>query len=526
MEDGAAVEGTLTDVRLSEEACELGAPETDLPLECIPFPAAVFDASGAITATNPEWLSRHPGAKPGAGCVTLCSELHAGAQESGNEFLTGLQNVLARRQDRFVHDYRNGNGRRRLVVSSCPAGALALEQILDDDAAGALYQPDTQSRKMEAVGRLVGGVAHDFANLLTLISGYSDILWNRVGDGHPARPELDEIRKAATRGERLTGQLLGFSRGQAANPRILDLNSLIGDMQRMLRPIIGEHLELHTNLSPNLGKVMADSGQMEQVIMNLILNARDAMPRGGRIRIETSDLELEQETAAENNIKPGPYVALSISDTGHGISREAMDHMFEPFFTTKDKGKGTGLGLATVHSIVKQCGGAVWARSEAGEGATFTIVFPRAVETAPRAEAAAANSPSAAGNETILLVEDDNNVRRLLTHILQKRGYTVLEACDGEAALRVFESRGAGLHLVLTDMVMPNMGGRDLATRLRQARPDLKVIFMSGYTDDVLLRTGALSPGMSFLQKPLRPDALAAKVREALDAPSLPFNPH
>jgi nitrogen-specific signal transduction histidine kinase/CheY-like chemotaxis protein len=398
--------------------------------------------------------------------------------------------------------------------------------MLDDEASAALNQPDSQSRKMEAVGRLVGGVAHDFANLLTLISGYSDILWNRVGDGHPVRPELDEIRKAATRGERLTGQLLGFSRGQAAQPRILDLNSLIGDMQRMLRPIIGEHLELLTNLSPNLSKVVADPGQMEQVIMNLILNARDAMPRGGRIHIETSEVELERHAAAESGVEPGPYVVLSISDTGHGITREAMDHMFEPFFTTKDKGKGTGLGLATVHSIVKQCGGAVWARSVPGAGATFTIAIPRAVEAAPRAEAAAAKSTSAAGNETILLVEDDDNVRRLLAHILQRRGYTVLEACDGEAALRVFESRGDSVHLVLTDMVMPNMGGRDLATRLRQTRPDLKVVFMSGYTDDVLVRTGALSPGMSFLQKPLRPDVLATKVREALDAPSLPFNPH
>jgi two-component system, cell cycle sensor histidine kinase and response regulator CckA len=521
------VSGTITVLPLSKRDRQLGlAPETDLPLEALPFPAAVLDGSGVIVAVNSEWLSAHPAAAAGESCLRWCDEIHGLAGDLRTEFLAGIDNVLARRQERFSQDYgAAGNGRRRLILSSCPAGALALEQHLDAGIQSACEQPDWQSRKMETVGRLVGGVAHDFANILTLIAGYSDILWNRVGEGHPVRPELDEIRKAANRGARLTGQLLGFTRGQTVQPRIFDLNALIADMQRMLRPIIGEHVELQTSLRPNLGKVVADPGQMEQVIMNLILNARDAMPHGGRIRIETSDVELEPRRAGARGLQPGPHVILSISDSGHGISREAMDHMFEPFFTTKDKGKGTGLGLATVHSIVKQSGGAVWARGAPGEGATFTIALPRAVGTSERPETAAVASPAAAGTETVLLVEDDDNVRRLLTHVLQKRGYKVLDASSGEEALRIFEMRKAEIHLVLTDMVMPRMSGRELAERLRQARPEVKVIFMSGYTDDVLVRTGALSPGMSFLQKPLRPDALAAKVREALDAPTRPFNP-
>jgi CheY-like chemotaxis protein len=370
---------------------------------------------------------------------------------------------------------------------------------------------------METVGRLVGAVAHDFANILTLIAGYSDILLNRVGEQDPLRPELDEIRKAANRGARLTAQLLGFTRGQAVQPRPLDLNAVVCDIQRMLQLIIGECVELELELCPALHKVVADPGQMEQVVMNLVLNARDAIPGGGRIRIETKETEIGAEVARQHGVEPGAFVTLSIADNGHGISADALAHIFEPFFTTKEKGKGTGLGLSTVHRIVKETGGDIWVDSAPGYGSTFTICLPFAAIEPSHAEAAAP-VVAAPGSETLLVVEDEDGVRRLLTHVLHRRGYRVIEAANGEEALELFEKHAAEISLVLTDMVMPQMSGRELGSLLEQERPGVKIIYMSGYTDDVLVRTGALSPGMSFLQKPLRPEVLAAKVREALDS--------
>ena len=360
-------------------------------------------------------------------------------------------------------------------------------------------------------------MAHDFANLVTLISGYSDLILSRLPEKDPLRPELDEIHKAANRGARLTSQLLGFTRGRSIEPRPLDLNALIVDMERMLRPIIGENVDLRTALAVDLAKVKADPGQMEQVVMNLILNARDAMPTGGCIRIETANGVMDQETADLHDMEAGPFVRLAISDTGHGIDGETSAHLFEPFFTTKARGKGTGLGLSTVHHIVKQSGGGVWVRSAPGQGATFTICLPRAHGTAEHTEPVLAANAAGAGTEAVLLVEDEDGVRRLLSHVLRRRGYQVLEAPNGEEALKLFQQRGDDIHLVLTDMVMPGISGRELAEKLRALRPELKLIFMSGYTDDVLVRSGALRPGMSFLQKPLRPDTLTAKVRETLD---------
>lgn len=376
-----------------------------------------------------------------------------------------------------------------------------------------------ESERMETVGRLVGAVAHDFANILTLIAGYSDILLNRVGEKDPLRPELDEIRKAANRGARLTAQLLGFTRGQAVQPRPLDLNLVVRDIERMLRLIIGECAELEMDLCPTLHKVMADPGQMEQVVMNLVLNARDAIPAGGRIHIETADIEIGEAVAREHGLHHGAFVMLSITDNGHGITPEAMSHLFEPFFTTKDQGKGTGLGLSTVYRIVKECGGDIWVNSAPGHGATFTICLPRAEAQETRGvEPTGTTVVAQAGSETLLVVEDEDGVRRLLTHVLHRRGYKVLEAANGEEALEIFQKRAADISLVLTDIVMPQMSGRELGTLLQRIRPGIKLVYMSGYTDDVLVRTGALGPGMSFLQKPLRPEVLAAKVREALDS--------
>jgi CheY-like chemotaxis protein len=375
-----------------------------------------------------------------------------------------------------------------------------------------------ESERLETVGRLAGAVAHDFANILTLIAGYSDMLLNRIGERDPLRPELDEIRKAANRGARLTAQLLGFTRGQAVQPRELDLNSILCDTERMLQLIAGECVDLQLDLCPALHTIMADPGQMEQVILNLVLNARDAISAGGQIRIETANGEVGESGSCENGVRPGPCITLSITDNGHGISPETMSHIFEPFFTTKEHGKGTGLGLSTVHRIVKESGGDIQVSSAPGSGATFRVRLPQAQTEVRRADAADTPAKAAAGCETLLVVEDEDGVRRLLTHVLHRQGYTVLEAANGEEALEIFERRADEIDLVLTDLVMPRMGGRQLGELLLRLRPGLKIVYMSGYTDDLLFRTGALSPGMPFLQKPLRPEVLGAKIRETLDA--------
>jgi two-component system, cell cycle sensor histidine kinase and response regulator CckA len=486
---------------------------TEIPIDLLPTAAAVVDAEGIVLAANPDWRASHPTAVEGASAVEWCAETLR------RELYRGIQRAAGGDQPRSTHDYTAADGcSRRILVSG--AGSCAI--LLDEELARAEdRRRKIQAEKMETVGRLVGGVAHDFANLLTLIAGYTDILLNRVHEKDPIRPELDEIRKAANRGARLTAQLLGFTRGQSVEPQPLNLNAVVADLQRMLGLVIGEHVDLVTDFSPDLQQVFADPGQMEQVIMNLILNARDAMPGGGRIRIETANTEISESLAREHGIRRGPCVTLSISDTGHGIDAESIGHIFEPFFTTKEKGKGTGLGLSTVHRIIQESGGDVWAQSTLGQGATFTICLPRAPQPANRGVEVAPPRVQTSGSETLLLVEDEDGVRRLLNHVLHKRGYNVIEASNGEEALRLFERRGSEIELVLTDMVMPQMGGRELGERLRELNPGVKIIYMSGYTDDVLVRTGALGPGMSFLQKPLRPEVLAAKVRETLDVQPL-----
>lgn len=492
-------------------------------LNAFPMAVALLDGGGIVRYVNPECRRIFPdGLAVGDPYSRACiRRVNAGADVLA-DLDAGIRDVLSGQTELYTAelDCPKG-GRMQVAVSSAqPAGlegALVTHSLLPQTPAES-DERRRQAERMESMGRLVGGVAHDFANLLTLISGYSEIMLNRMRAGEPLRPELEEIRKAANRGARLTAQLLGFTRGQAVEPRLLDLNALIADMQKMLQPIIGEYIDLETCLAPDLGAIKADPGQMEQVIMNLVLNARDAMPRGGTIRIETANAELDAADAAPHEVAPGSYVVLSFTDTGQGMDDHTMSHLFEPFFTTKEKGKGTGLGLSTVYGIVKQSGGDVWARSVPGEGSTFTICLPRAERGSEAADAASAR-PALRGSETILLVEDEEGVRRLLRHILARQGYTVLEACDGRAALDILARHDGIIHLMLTDMVMPHMSGREIAERCRAIRPDTRVIYMSGYTDDVLLRTGALGPGMSFLQKPLRPEVLSAKVREVLDYP-------
>ena len=381
-----------------------------------------------------------------------------------------------------------------------------------------------QSQKMESMGRLAGGVAHDFNNLLGIITGYGDLLRRRVTADPRLTKYVDDIVKAAERAAGLTRQLLAFSRQQVLQPRILDLNPVVDETQKMLRRVIGEDIQLVTVLDENLAPVKADAGQMDQILMNLAVNARDAMPRGGRLTIETANVALDESYARQHaGVEPGRYVMLAISDTGHGMTPEVRSRIFEPFFTTKDPGKGTGLGLATVHGIVKQSGGHIFVYSEPGHGTSFKIYLPRAdaAEVAtPPPESTAAQLPQ--GSETIVLVEDEESLRELIRECLETTGYTVLEARHGADALEICERHEGPVHLLITDVVMPNMSGRELGERVRAVRPDIRVLYMSGYTDDAVVRHGVLAQDMAFLQKPFTAEALARKVRACLETSNTP----
>ena len=377
-----------------------------------------------------------------------------------------------------------------------------------------------QSQKMEAIGRLAGGIAHDFNNLLTAITGYGDFLVKRLGDAHPLRREATEICKAAQRAADLTGQMLAFSRQQVLQPKVIDLNAVVADMEAMLRRMIPEDVELRTALGPSLGAVKADPGQLQQVILNLVVNARDAMPEGGEVLIATSETEVGPEAAVElAGLEPGPYVMLVVRDTGTGIDDEIKPRLFEPFFSTKEPGKGTGLGLSTVYGIVKQSGGHIVVDSDLGQGATFTVYLPRSSQQAVEQLHAQEVLPDMApGTERILLVEDDEPVRELAREILEMNGYTVHSACNGMEALAFCEKWSEPIDMLATDLVMPQLGGRDLARRVSELRPGLKVLFLSGYTDSAVMHQGLLEPGAFFLQKPFTPAMLAHKVREVLDS--------
>jgi len=378
-----------------------------------------------------------------------------------------------------------------------------------------------QAQKMEAVGRLAGGVAHDFNNLLMVISGYTEVLLEELPLEDPLLPKAQAIQQAADRATTLTRQLLAFSRKQLLELKVVDVNAIVSDMERLLRPLIGETIELTTRLNPNVGHTRADAGQLEQVIMNLVVNAKDAMPTGGKILIQTSQQELDPARREHSLIEPGPYVLISVSDTGGGMDKETQSRIFEPFFTTKEKGKGTGLGLSTVYGIVKQSGGYIFAHSELGHGTTFRIYLPRVED--PAEHAGPIKNPQAAmgGSETVLLVEDEESVRHLVRETLVSKGYHVIEADNGEAGLRVAEGHNATIDMLITDVVMPGMSGRELAHRIAAARPQIKVLYLSGYTEDAIIHEGVLEPGTAFLQKPFTLQVLSRKVRDVLrDEPS------
>ena len=374
-----------------------------------------------------------------------------------------------------------------------------------------------QSQKMEAIGRLAGGIAHDFNNLLTVIKGNSQLSLMDLQEGDPLKKNLEEIRSASDRAADLTKQLLAFSRKQILEMRVIDLNTIVKNLEKMVRRIIGEDIELVTFLTEGLGRVKADPSQMEQAIINIVVNARDAMPRGGKLTIETSNVELDEAYAKKHiAVKPGPYVMLSISDTGVGMTPEVRERVFEPFFTTKEMGKGTGLGLSTVYGIVKQSGGNIWVYSEVGKGTTFKIYLPRVEEPLEELkEEAIKEIPQ--GSETVLIVEDEEVVRKLALRLLRKQGYKVLEASDGGKAFLLCEEYKEPIHLILTDVVMPGMGGRDLVERLKRIHSEARALYMSGYTDNVILHHGILEKGIDFIQKPFTLETLARKVREVLD---------
>lgn len=376
-----------------------------------------------------------------------------------------------------------------------------------------------QAQKMEAIGRLAGGVAHDFNNILTVIQGYTGLLLQGLQAQDPLSDDIGQIQKSAERAAALTRQLLAFSRKQVLQPVVLDFNAIVTNMNPMLRRLIGEDIQLTTSLEPNLRRVKADPGSMEQVIMNLAVNAREAMPNGGQFMIETATVELDETyTRLHLGVKPGPYIRLTFTDTGQGMDNETCLHIFEPFFTTKEK--GTGLGLATVHGIVNQNGGHIWVYSEPGQGCSFKIYLPCVEETdTPWVRSTLPRmTPLKGGRETILLVEDEALVRELTCRALLNEGYTVLQASQGEKAIRVAQQHQGKIDLLLTDVVMPGgMSGRQLVEYLTPLYPDMKVLYMSGYTDDAVVRYGIQDAGIGFLQKPFTPTHLAIKVREILE---------
>jgi len=394
------------------------------------------------------------------------------------------------------------------------------ERKTSEDEKKRLQEQLVQAQKMEAVGQLAGGIAHDFNNLLTAITGYSELLLGELPAEDLRRGHAEEIRKAGERAAALTQQLLAFSRRQVLEPKVIDVNIIVSDIERMLRRLIGEHIELKTRKSPDLWKVRADPGQIEQAILNMVLNARDAMPSGGTLAIETSNAEVDENFARSHiPTRPGSYVMVAVLDTGVGITDDVKARLFEPFFTTKERGKGTGLGLSTTYGIVKQSGGYLWCDSKVGRGTTFQLFLPRVEEAATALVERKTFPPIRQGDETVLLVEDEPEVRSLVQRILKTQGYTVVTAANPDEALAVAREFKGPIQLMVTDVVMPGMSGVQLAERLVPTRPDMKVLFVSGYTNDAIGHHGVLDPGTAFLQKPFTPNALARKVRDVLEAP-------
>ncbi|MGE0454466.1 MAG: PAS domain S-box protein [Vicinamibacteria bacterium] len=487
-------------------------------------PAAILitDAAGRIEYVNPKFTAAtgfaadeaigqtarmlKSGKTPAGFYAQMWRTILSGREWSG-EILNRAKDGQLRWFSTRISPLRGGDGRITHFV--------AVQEDISERRS--LEEQLRQSQKMEAVGQLAGGVAHDFNNLLGVILGYADLLLRGAEPEHPATRRLEQIHQAAERATGLTRQLLAFSRKQVLDPKVVSLNSIVGDTEKMLRRLIGEDVEVRVSLDSGLGLVKADPGQLEQVLMNLAVNARDAMPQGGRLVIETVNVVLDAAHAEGHVGAPtGPCVMLAVSDTGVGMDADTRSRIFEPFFTTKELGKGTGLGLSTVYGIVRQSGGHVTVSSEPGMGSSFKVYLPRVEDEATPSRSAAARGPISAGTETILLVEDEASLRAMIAETLGNAGYTVIEAANPAEALALAEGRPNPADLLLTDVVMPGTNGRDLADAIARAWPGIRFLFMSGYTDEAVVRHGVLDPGIAFIGKPFTADALARKVREAL----------
>ena len=508
-------------------------------LDALSSHVALLDDCGSIITVNAAWRqfadAHHLfGPDFGVGVNYLkILETPAGHQVKESMALaSGLREVLARQRDEFymecpLHSLDkkhwfairatrfSGNGPGRVVVAQedITARKLAEEALLRSE------EQLRQSQKMEAVGVLAGGIAHDFRNLLVVMLAYSDLISGSTPEGDPLHEAAEEITRAANSASEMTSQLLAFSRKELVQPRAINLNTTISEMEKMLDRLIGEDIELATILRPDLWPAKADPGQIEQVVMNLAVNARDAMPKGGKLIIETDNLELDQmyeQVGAD--FQPGSYAMLAVSDTGCGMDKETVARIFEPFFTTKEVGKGTGLGLATVYGIIKQSGGQIYVYSESGLGTTFKIYLPRHVEAGESAEEETTHGASPPGSETVLLVEDEEKVRQIVRLMLEKKGYNVLEASQAVEALEVSETCQGPIHLMITEAVMPHMKGYELAERMAPLRPDTRVLFISGFTGNGLHHASLQRPDAAFLHKPFTLNTLAHKVRVVLDA--------
>jgi PAS domain S-box-containing protein len=501
-------------LRQSEEAHRLLFDASPLPLfvfdaETLRF-AAVNDAAvDAYGYTRDELLARAlPDLWLPEDAADQRAQLHAAAGT------TSFAVTRHRRKDGSVISVERTA--RPLVFGGRPSWLAVVKDVTEQHR---LEEQLRQAQKMEAIGRLAGGVAHDFNNVLTVILSYCTLMGRALPEPDPMRSDVGEIERAAERAATLTRQLLTFSRQQVVEPRQLDLNEVVAGMDRMLRRLIGEDVELHIRLAPGIDPIEADPGQIEQVIMNLVVNARDAMPTGGTLTIETANATLDERYARDHvGAVPGPYVKLAIADTGCGMDRETRRRIFEPFFTTKPQGKGTGLGLSTVFGIVQQSHGTIGVSSEPGVGTTFELFLPRADEHSAERPAVAPPPTTLYGSETVLLVEDEDQVRLVARRILSRHGYHVLEARSADEALRLAQEYAGPIHLLLSDVVMPQMGGVQLARRIAALRPTVRVVCMSGYTDEAIVHHGLVGSGIAFVQKPFTPEAVARKVREVLDA--------
>jgi len=497
-------------------------------VESIPDALVVSNLEGRILLLNAQaevqfGYARHE--LIGRAIETLVPPLARESHVASRAEYIAAHHVRAMGSGRILHALRKDGTEVPVEITLSPVemadGPAVIAIARDVTERRQLEAQVRQLQKLEGIGQLAGGIAHDFNNLLTVITGRCQLLLARSEVDDRSRRDLELIQKTAMRAVALTKQILAFSRKQILEPQILDLNSVVAGMTEMLHRLIGEHIDLVFNPGSDLGRVLVDPGQIEQVIMNLAVNARDAMPEGGSLTLETNSVELGAPYALEHvGVTPGNYVMLAVSDTGCGMDAATQARIFEPFFTTKEPGRGTGLGLATLYGVVKQHGGNIWVYSEPGHGTTFKVYLPHAPHTVPTAEGPKAPRVRPGhGTETVLLVEDEDEIRRLARELLTEYGYTVFEARDGSEALLIAERHTGPIHLLLTDVIMPRMNGRALAERLAPLRPEMKVLYMSGYTDTAIVHHGRLDAETEFIPKPFMPEDLALKVRSALDAP-------